>query len=92
MGLNLRPLQELNGYRSGSLQHYEKLKAWLHEEQHRLEFIKAHLAFTLASVEGQQASTHATLLGIGMARVLNLSFANHVSKVESLIDLVLLCI
>ena len=50
--------QELNGYRSGSLQHYDKLKAWLDEEQHRLEFIKAHLAFTLATVEGQQVRLH----------------------------------
>ena len=50
--------QELNGYRSGSLQHYDKLKAWLDEEQHRLEFIKAHLTFTLATIEGQQVSVH----------------------------------
>lgn len=49
-------MQELDGYRSGSLVHYDKLKAWLCEEEYRLNFIKAHLAFALAMLQNKQAS------------------------------------
>ena len=52
--LLLSVLQELWGYRFGSLQHYDRLKAWLHEGEHRLDFIKAHLACTLAALQGCQ--------------------------------------
>ncbi len=52
-------VQELDGYRSGSLVHYDKLKAWLFEEEYRLNFIKAHLAFALAMLQNKQVSqTH----------------------------------
>ena len=47
-------VQELDGYRSGSLVHYDKLKAWLCEEEYRLNFIKAHLAFALAMLQNKQ--------------------------------------
>ena len=49
-------VQELDGYRSGSLVHYDKLKAWLCEEEYRLNFIKAHLAFALAMLQNKQVS------------------------------------
>ena len=52
-------LQELWGYRFGSVQHYDRLKAWLHEGEHRLDFIKAHLACTLAALQGGQVRQHA---------------------------------
>lgn len=54
-------LQELWGYRHGSLQNYDRLKAWLQEGEHKLKFIKAHLACTLAALQGSQVWR--TLLG-----------------------------
>ena len=47
-------LQELWGYRHGSLQNYDRLKAWLQEGEHKLKFIKAHLGCTLAALQGSQ--------------------------------------
>lgn len=47
-------LQELWGYRHSSLQNYDRLKAWLQEGEHKLKFIKAHLACTLAALQGGQ--------------------------------------
>lgn len=47
-------LQELWGYRHVSLQNYDRLKAWLQEGEHKLKFIKAHLACTLAALQGCQ--------------------------------------
>ncbi len=52
----IKLVQELDGYRSGSLVHYDKLKAWLCEEEYRLNFIKAHLAFALAMLQNNQVS------------------------------------
>ena len=54
LSVSFTVLQELWGYRYGSLQHYERLKAWVHEGEHRLDFIKAHLACTLAALQGCQ--------------------------------------
>lgn len=59
----IKLVQELDGYRSGSLVHYDKLKAWLCEEEYRLNFIKAHLAFALAMLQNKQVSqTHLSVL------------------------------
>ena len=58
-------VQELDGYRSGSLVHYDKLKAWLCEEEYRLNFIKAHLAFALAMLQNKQVSqTHLCVIAV----------------------------
>ncbi|DBA84583.1 TPA: hypothetical protein ACH3X2_006162 [Trebouxia sp. C0005] len=53
-GTRVQRVEELDGYRSGSLVHYDKLKAWLCEEEYRLNFIKAHLAFALAMLQNKQ--------------------------------------
>ncbi|KAL0046206.1 hypothetical protein WJX82_005562 [Trebouxia sp. C0006] len=53
-GTRKERVEELDGYRSGSLVHYDKLKAWLCEEEYRLNFIKAHLAFALAMLQNKQ--------------------------------------
>ncbi|KAL0019037.1 hypothetical protein WJX77_006844 [Trebouxia sp. C0004] len=53
-GTRVQRVEELDGYRSGSLVHFDKLKAWLYEEEYRLNFIKAHLAFALAMLQNKQ--------------------------------------
>lgn len=55
-GTRIQRVEELWRYRYDSLQHYEKLKAWLDEGEQRLDFIKAHLARTLAAMQGCQVN------------------------------------
>ncbi|KAL3131514.1 hypothetical protein ABBQ38_007819 [Trebouxia sp. C0009 RCD-2024] len=55
-GTRIQRVEELWGYRFGSLQHYDRLKAWLHEGEDQLDYIKAHLARTLAAMQGCQGN------------------------------------
>lgn len=50
-------MQELEEYRAASLNHYYTLKDWLCLEEYRLDFIRSHLDFTLAAVQGRQVDT-----------------------------------